>query len=234
MTQTMERGYAPSAPPGEQQQMYSPPPQSYGAPPRQEFDMSLFLSRWLKVWVALITVILVVVIVYLWFITGSLASINTQLGPTERNVAGAGSDVRRLPDQVQSINRSLQSIDPSLRPINGKLDEIIGALTPIDGRLKTTASSLSDTASMLRTTVGTAQGIRNTVASAQGASPGAAGTELIWRQVGGRAGDSPSIGVPGSGTQSANQVLAGGVRSDAQNIVVGLDRANEHLEAILR
>ena len=221
MTQTMERGnQAPS-------QSHGPPPQTYGAPPRQDFDMSLFLSRWLKVWVALITVILLVVIVYLFFITGSLASINDNLGPTERSVAGAGRDVQRLPDQVQTINRSLQNIDPSLRPINGKLDEIIGALAPIDGKLKTTAGSLSDTAGMLRTTVGTAQGIQSTVASAQGPSPGASGTEMIWRQVGGRAGDSPSIG-----GASANQVLAGGVRSDAQNIVVGLDRANEHLDNV--
>ncbi len=153
MTQTMQR---PSA-----------PPQTYGAPPRGDFDMSLFLSRWLKVWVALITVILIVVIVYLFFITNSLASINDNLGPTERSVAGAGGDVQRLPDQVQNINRSLQSIDPSLRPINGKLDEIIGALAPIDGKLKTTAGSLADTAGMLRTTVGTAQGIQGLVASAQ-------------------------------------------------------------------
>lgn len=226
MTQTMERGYqAPS-------QSSGPPPQTYGAPPRQDFDMSLFLSRWLKVWVALITVILIVVVVYLFFITNSLASINDNLGPTQKSVAGAGSDVQRLPDQVQAINRSLQNIDPSLRPINGKLDEIIGALAPIDGKLKTTAGSLGDTAGMLRTTVGTAQGIRSTVDEAQG--QGSAGTELIWRQVGGRAGDSPLNAVPGSGNLSANQVLEGGVRSDAGNIVTGLDRANEHLEAVLR
>jgi len=87
---------------------------------------------------------------------------------------------------------------------------------------------------MLRETVGTAQGIQSGVASAQGPSPGASGTEMIWRQVGGRAGDSPSIGVPGTGGASANQVLAGGVRSDAQNIVTGLDNANQHLETILR
>jgi len=219
MTQTMQRPYEPSA-----------PPQTYGAPPRQGYDMSLFLSRWLKVWVALITVILIVVIVYLFFITNSLASINDNLGPTERSVAGAGSDVQRLPDQVQAINRSLQAIDPSLRPINGRLDEIIGALAPIDDKLKPTAGSLSDTAGMLRTTVGLAQGIESTVAAAQ--APASAGTELIWRQVGGRAGDSPLNAVAGTGNASANQVLAGGVRSDAQNIVTALNRTNEHLEEV--
>ena len=213
MTQTMERP--------QQQQSSGPPPQTYGAPPRGDFDMSQFLSRWLKVWVALITVILVVVVVYLFFITGSLASINDNLGPTERSVAGAGSDVRRLPDQVQTINRSLQNIDPSLRPISGKLDEIIGALAPIDGKLKTTAGSLVDTSSMLQTALGQAQNIRGTVANAQ--SPGSAGTELIWKQVGGSRG--------GLG-DSANNVLSGGVRSDARDIVTGLNRANEHLDRI--
>jgi hypothetical protein len=183
--------------------------------------MSLFLSRWLKVWVALITVILVVVVVYLFFITASLASINDNLGPTERSVAGAGSDVRRLPDQVQAINRSLQSIDPSLRPIDGKLDQIIGALAPIDGKLKTTAGSLVDTSSMLRTALGQAQDIRGTVSNAQ--APGSAGTELIWKQTG---------GVRGGLADSANNVLAGGVVADAQNIVTGLNRANEHLDSI--
>ncbi len=220
MTQTMERGYG-------------PPPQTYGAPPRQGYDMSLFLSRWLKVWVALITVILIVVIVYLFFITNSLASINDNLGPTERSVAGAGSDVQRLPDQVQTINRSLQSIDPSLRPINGRLDEIIGALAPIDGKLKTTAGALGDIATGLQTTVGRARDINSTVAAAQSPSASASGTEMIWRQVGGRAGDSPSIGVPGTGGASANQVLAGGVRSDAQNIFRGLQNANDHLDQVL-
>ena len=216
MTQTMEREQAQYQPPP----AYSAPPRSYGAPPRQEYDMSLFLSRWLKVWVALITVVLIVVIVYLFFITGSLASIDDNLGPTERSVAGAGSDVQRLPDQVSTINRSLTSIDPSLQPISGQLDQIIGALAPIDGKLKTTAGSLSDTAGMLRSTVGSAQGIRGTVAAAQ--SPGSLGTELIWRQVGGVAG--------GFGNSANNELNR--VRGDAQDIITGLNRTNEHLDRI--
>jgi len=183
--------------------------------------MSLFLSRWLKVWVALITVILLVVIVYLFFITNSLASINKNLGPTERSVAGAGADVKRLPDQVQTINRSLQNIDPSLRPINGKTDEIIAALAPIDAKLKTTAGSLVDTASMLRTALGQANDIRGVVAAAQ--SPGSAGTELIWKQVG---------GVAGGLADSANAELSGPVRSNARNIETGLNRTNDHLDNV--
>ena len=187
------------------------PPQPYGAP-RSDLDMSLFLQRWLKVWVALITVILLVVIVYLFFITGSLSSIDENLEPTERSVAGAGSDVDRLPDQVESINKSLESIDPSLRPINGQLDQIISALTPIDSRLKTTAGSLVNTAGMLGGVSGNAVDIRNVVAAAQ--SPGSLGTELIWKQVG-----------------AANSVLLA-VDSDARNIVAALNGANKHLATI--
>ncbi len=190
----------------------APPDQAYGAPPRSDLDMSLFLQRWLRVWIALITVILLVVIVYLFFITGSLSSIDENLEPTERRVAGAGSDVDRLPDQVQSINRSLESIDPSLKPISGQLDEIINALNPIDSRLKTTAGSLVNTAGMLQGVSGNAADIRNVVASAQ--SPGSLGTELIWKQVG-----------------VANSALLA-VDSDARNILAGLRGTNKHLDQI--
>ncbi len=202
MTQTQ---YAPYGAP--------PPPRDYGAPPRSDVDMGLFLRRWLRVWVALITVVLLVVIVYLFFITNSLSSIDDRLAPTERSVVGAGTSVQRLPDQVQTINRSLQSINPSLQPINGKLDQIIAALTPIDNNLKVTSASLIDTASMLQSVTGQAVDIRGVVAAAQ--APGSAGTELIWKQVG-----------------DANNVLAGGVRSDARNIIGGLQHANAHLETV--
>ena len=186
----------------------------YGAPPRQSVDMSLFLQRWLRVWVALITVVLLVVIVYLFFITGSLSSIDKNLKPTERSVAGAGSDVERLPQQVETINTSLESIDPSLKPINGQLDQIIAALAPIDSKLKTTGGSLVDTASMLRSVTGQAVDIRAVVAAAQ--SPGSLGTELIWRQV----------GAANSGAE------LGGVLNDARSIITGLNGANQHLSSI--
>ena len=202
MTQTQ---YAPYGAP--------PPPRDYGAPPRSDLDMGLFLRRWLRVWVALITVVLIVVIVYLFFITNSLASIDDRLAPTEKSVVGAGSSVQRLPDQVEAINKSLESIDPSLKPIDAKLDQIIGALTPIDNNLKVTGGSLVSTASMLQRVTGQANGIRGVVTSAQ--TPGSAGTELIWRQL-----------------QVANNLLDPGVRSDARNIVAGLQDANAHLSRV--
>ncbi len=192
----------------------------YGAAPRSDQDMSMFLQRWLRVWVALITVVLLVVIVYLYFITNSLASIDKGLTPTRQSVVGAGGSVQRLPDQVQSINRSLEGIDPALRPINSQLDQIIAALSPIDSKLKTTGGSLVDTASMLRAVTGQATDIRAVVASAQ--APGSAGTQLIWNQVG---------GVRGGFGDSANNVLRA-VDSDALNIVTGLHRANDHLDAV--
>ena len=202
MTQTQ---YAPYGAP--------PPPRDYGAPPRSDLDMGLFLRRWLRVWVALITVVLIVVIVYLFFITNSLASIDDRLAPTEKSVVGAGSSVQRLPDQVEAINKSLESIDPSLKPIDAKLDQIIGALTPIDNNLKVTGGSLVSTASMLQRVTNQANDIRGVVTSAQ--TPGSAGTELIWRQL-----------------QVANNLLDPGVRSDARNIVAGLQDANAHLRNV--
>ena len=197
------------------QTQYAAPPQTYGAPPRADLDMSLFLRRWLRVWVALITVILVVVIVYLFFITGSLASIDDNLAPTERSVSGAGTSVDRLPNQVESINKSLESIDPSLKPINGQLDQIIAALAPIDRNLKTTGGSLVNTAGGLVAANRQAVDIRGVVASAQ--SPGSLGTELIWKQV---------------GTTNSSPGELGGVLGDAGRIAGGLEAVNVHLRAI--
>ena len=194
-------------------QSIAAPPQ-YGAAPRAAEDQALFLRKWLWVWILLITVVLLVVITYLFFITGSLRSINNSLEPTTRNVQGAGGSVQRLPDQVQAINRSLEGIDPALKPIPERLDAIIQALTPINNNLQTTAGSLSDTSGTLSGQVlGRANAIQGLLVSAD--EPGDdSGVQDIHQKVG-----------------VANSIL-GPAKGDTANILGGLRESNRHLDSI--
>ncbi|MDP9006135.1 MAG: hypothetical protein M3N15_04355 [Actinomycetota bacterium] len=121
---------------------------------RDSADQSRFLGRWLKVWVALLAVVVLVVVVYLIAITNSLASINGNLATADDAVTGAGGDVKTLPDQVETVNASLAGIDPALQPITGQAGQIIDNLTSINGKLVDVNSSLIDTDASLKDTNG--------------------------------------------------------------------------------
>lgn len=122
-------------------------------------DQATFLSRWLKVWVILLTVVVLVVVGYLIVITNSLASINGNLATAQRAVVGAGGNVVTLPNQVDRINGALAGIDPALKPIPGQADEIIAALTSINSKLTNTDASLKDTSAILQTVLGTVNNV---------------------------------------------------------------------------
>ncbi|MGI8757888.1 MAG: hypothetical protein ACR2K0_01110 [Acidimicrobiales bacterium] len=122
---------------------------------REGADQSRFVARWLKVWVALLAVVTLVVVVYLIAITNSLASINGNLATADDAVTGAGSDVKTLPDQVESVNASLGGIDPALQPITGQASAIIANLDSINGKLVNVNSSLIDTDGSLKDTTST-------------------------------------------------------------------------------
>lgn len=199
-------------------------------------DTSRFLSRWLKVWIALLVVVTLVVVVYLIAITNSLASINKNLGVAQRSVSGAGGHTKTLPDQVQGINASLAAIDPALQPIPGQADKIIAALADIDGKLKVTDSSLQDTSSSLQSTssqLSDTSGVLQTVL-------GQAGTIKDTLASADRpAGDCGSTcGANQLGVQNIHQrvAIANGVLTpvvtDANNILSGLNFANPHLRNI--
>lgn len=142
-------------------QVMSSPTADMRATPRRRTvdDQATFLSRWLKVWVILLTVVTLVVVGYLIVITNSLASINGNLGTAERAVVGAGQDVVTLPNQVDRINGALSGIDPALKPIPGQADQIIAALTSINSKLTNTDASLKDTSAILVNALGTANNI---------------------------------------------------------------------------
>jgi hypothetical protein len=129
-------------------------------------DQATFLSRWLKVWVILLTVVVLVVVGYLIVITNSLANINGNLATANAAVSGAGGNVTSLPDQVNRINGSLSGIDPALKPIPGQANDIITALTSIRGKLTDVDASLKSTDPILKTVLGTANGISGVLINA--------------------------------------------------------------------
>ena len=211
----------------------------YRREPRMAEDQSRFIARWLKVWVALLTVVTLVVVVFLIFITNSLASINGNLATARNAVVGAGGDVKTLPDQVDRINASLSGIDPALKPIPGQADQIIAALSSIDSKLKNTDSSLKDTSGILITVLGQANTIRGVLVDADN-PPDGFGVQNIHQRVafangvgtpgpGKGAGNGPGQGTGRFGVNPANLSAA---RTDANNILAGLVDTNRHLTSI--
>lgn len=217
------------------------------APSSSDDEGTAFFSRWLKVWIALLTVVTLVVVVYLVAITNSLADINGNLGVADEAVSGAGGDTVTLPQQVASINESLGAIDPALQPIPGQADAIIGALTSIDGRLAETDGSLIDTSASLQATsgqlvdtsgilqsvLGQAGDIRNTLALADRPNGDCAGTGTPGQAAAGAACGADQLGVQNihQRVAIANSVLVP-VDNDTTSIVAGLDVVNANLLGI--
>ncbi len=165
-------------------QVMSSPSADMRATPRRRAgdDQATFLSRWLKVWVILLTVVVLVVVGYLIVITNSLASINGNLATAQRAVVGAGGNVVTLPNQVDRINGALAGIDPALKPIPGQADEIIAALTSINSKLTNTDSSLKEISSVLQNVLGSVNGINGLLIDAN--DPGdRLGVQNIHRRV---------------------------------------------------
>ena len=201
---------------------YAPTPRRAG----RADDQATFLSRWLKVWVILLTVVVLVVVGYLIVITNSLANINGNLATANAAVSGAGGNVTSLPDQVNRINGSLSGIDPALKPIPGQANDIIGALTSIRGKLTDIDASLKSTDPILKTILGTANGISGVLIDAD--RDGVCG--------GGRPCGPNQLGVQNihERVDNANRILIP-AEADAANILGTLrGGVNVHLTDICR
>jgi hypothetical protein len=202
---------------------------------RQGDDQATFLSRWLRVWVILLTVVVLVVVVYLIIITNTLASINGNLATADRAVTGAGGNTETLPAQVDRINGALAAIDPALKPIPGQADQIIANLTSINNTLTTVDGSLKDTSSVLVTVLGQVNSVRDLLIDADD-PPDRLGVQNIHRRViaiNGRS--SPQIGVAAGGGGCGEFCQAETLHSaeaDAANILAGLVSINGHLNSI--
>src|SRR5437764_12067 len=78
---------------------------------RQGDDQATFLSRWLRVWVILLTVVVLVVVVYLIIITNTLASINGNLTTAENDAANILAGLVSVNGHLNSIcNSSLGGV----------------------------------------------------------------------------------------------------------------------------
>lgn len=203
---------------------------------RTHDDQTQFLSRWLKVWVILLTVVVLVVVVYLIIITNSLASINGNLATADRAVTGAGGNVVTLPNQVDRINGALSGIDPALKPIPGQANDIIASLTSINDKLTNTDSSLKDTSSILVTVLGTVNNVSGLLIDADD-PPDKLGVQNIHHRVAAINGrnsarqGSATLG----GTAQPPFTTAGNLNNaeaDASNILEGLKSVNAHLTSV--
>ena len=194
---------------------------------RAQSDQAQFLKRWLSVWVALLTVVVLVVIVFLLKITDSLSAINDNLTTTDSAAAGAGGNVQRLPDQVQAINESLVGIDPALKDIPAQAEAILGALTSINGKLVTTDGSLQDTSGNLKTVLGQANDIRGVLVDADD-PPDGLGVANIHQRV------AFANGVGNTGRFGTNPNNLTAAEASATAIIAGLNDTNKHLTSICR
>lgn len=195
-----------------------------------------FLAKWLKIWVGVLTVVTLVVVAYLTFITNSLADINGNLGVVSRQVGGAGANTVELPSSVDRINDNLSKIDSTLKPIPGQAGEIVGALTSINDKLGQTDASLGSIAGVLTSVLGTADAIGATLLDADepGDNLGVQDIHQRIAQINGR--NSPVVagasagGTPGPfGVSPANLST---VEADARIIVGGLDAINTRLTGV--
>ncbi len=192
---------------------------------RADSDQAQFLSRWLKVWVTLLTVVTLVVVVYLIAITNSLASINGNLAVANDAVTGAGGDVLTLPDQVERVNGSLGGIDPALKNIPAQADTIIASLTSINSKLTATDSSLKDTSGVLRVVLGTGADIRGVLVDADDPAD-RLGVQNIHRRV------AFANGFGETGWLGSNPGNLSAAKAAAGNILAGLVDVNKHLVGI--
>ncbi len=203
--------------------------------PRPANDQTTFLSRWLRVWVILLTVVTLVVVVYLVLITNSLANINGNLATADRAVGGAGGNVTSLPNQVDRINGALTGIDDALKPIPGQAGEIVTALSSINDKLTQVDASLQTISGTLVTVLSSANSVSAVLIDAD--DPGdQLGVQNIHHRVAGLNGrPSPGVGSAtngGSAGPFGTPNSLGAAEADTTVIVGALDSINSNLRGI--
>ena len=190
-------------------------------------DEAQFLKRWLGVWVVLLSVVTLVAVTFLIFITNNLAAINADLAVADEAVSGAGGDVVTLPEAVDTVNASLGGIDPNLLPIPGQADSIIASLRSIDSKLTNVDSSLKDTGPTLKTVLGQTTSIEGVLIDADDPAD-KLGVQNIHQRV------AFLNGVGNTGSFGVNKDPLNASEADTTNIVAQLREINKHLTNICR
>ncbi len=190
-------------------------------------DEAQFLKRWLGVWVVLLTVVTLVAVTFLIFITNNLAAINADLAVADEAVSGAGGDVVTLPEAVDTVNASLGGIDPNLMPIPGQADEIIASLRSIDSKLTNVDASLKDTGPTLKSVLGQTASIEGVLIDADD-PPDKLGVQNIHQRV------AFLNGTGNTGSFGVNRDPLSASEADTTNILAQLREINKHLTSICR
>ena len=128
-------------------------------------------ARWLKVWVTIGTLVVLVVIGYLLAIVNALDNIDANLALTDPDVADISGHVNPLPGHITTNTDTLTAIDSTLKPIPGQATSIINTLGVIDGTLKDIDPTLKTINGGLTTALGGLRSIDATLVSLD--TPGA-------------------------------------------------------------
>lgn len=192
-------------------------------------DEAQFLKRWLGVWVVLLSVVTLVAVTFLIFITNNLAAINADLAVADEAVSGAGGDVVTLPEAVDTVNASLGGIDPNLLPIPGQADSIIASLRSIDSKLTNVDSSLKDTGPTLKSVLGQTAQVEAVLIDADDPAD-KLGVQNIHQRVAFLNG----IGNASTGSFGVNKDPLSASEADTTNILAQLREVNKHLTNICK
>lgn len=211
----------------------SSPSQSTSLPRNDE---RAFLSKWLKIWVGLLSVVTLVVVAYLTLITNSLADINGNLGVVSREVGASGANTLALPAHVDRINGSLTQIDTALQPIPDQAGAIVSTLESINGKLAQTDGSLKDTAGTLQTILSSAGNINTTLIDADEPADNLGVQDIHQRIARANGRNSPRVGTASAGGTPGSFGATPGNLADAQldtRVIVGrLDAVNSSLTGV--
>lgn len=164
-----------------QQPMTAPPWSRVGA--GAGGDVSV--ARWMRVWVTIGILVVLVVIGFLLGIISALQGIDNSLESATQSVVGIGGDVDPLPGHIAQANQTLTGIDQALKNIPAQANSIIGSLTSINSTLVTADGSLKNTSATLVTVLNDAKEIATVLRAADDPSPGITGfgVQNIHRRV---------------------------------------------------
>lgn len=108
-------------------------------------------ARWIKVWVGLVVLAVVVVSLFLVAIINALQAIDKSLAVTTPAVSTIRGSTDPLTGNINEINKSLANVDKQLMPVPEQFNTIISQLTSIDGSVANVNTSLANTSSVLIT-----------------------------------------------------------------------------------
>lgn len=111
-------------------------------------------ARWIKVWVGLVVMAVIVVSLFLVAIINALQAIDKSLAVTTPAVGTIRESTDPLTGNIEEINKSLTNVDGQLKNVPDQFNVIISQLTSIDGAVASVNTSLANTSSVLITGLG--------------------------------------------------------------------------------